>query len=378
MTAGIMTRAAVLDEIGGALVVEDVELAPPGSGEVRVRIDASGVCHSDWNAVSGTSPTPLPAVLGHEGAGVVEELGADVTSLSVGDRVVLSWLPNCGRCRRCLEGRLSLCEVATKEMAGALPGGGMRLSRRGQPVNHYSYLSTFARDAVVSARSCIVLPAGADPEVAALVGCAVMTGIGAVINRAKVTPGSSVAVFGAGGVGLSAIMGARLAGAETIISVEPVETKRTLALSLGATVALDGNDPDLLESLLEHSGGGLDYAFEAAGLTRLTELAFAATRPGGMIVTVGIPPVAATVSLPGPELVRSEKVVTGTLYGSSRPAIDMPMILRLHADGRLPLDRLVTRRYSLEDVNVAFADMNSGEVARGVLRPWEERGFADR
>jgi Zn-dependent alcohol dehydrogenase len=261
---------------------------------------------------------------------------------------------------------------------GALPGGGIRLSRGGSPVHHYSYLSTFARDAVVSERSCIVLPEGADPEVAALVGCAVMTGIGAVINRAKVTPGSSVAVFGAGGVGLSAIMGARLVGAETIIAVDPVESKRALALELGATVALDGNDPDLLQALLDHSGGGLDYAFEAAGLTRLTELGFAATRPGGTIVAVGIAPAGSMVALPAQELARSERVVTGTFYGSSRPSIDMPMILRMHAEGRLPLDRLVTRRYRLEEVNAAFADMNSGKVARGVLRPWDEDGVAER
>ncbi|HLN05660.1 MAG TPA: Zn-dependent alcohol dehydrogenase [Acidimicrobiales bacterium] len=379
MTEAIVTRAAVLDEIGGSLLVQDLELAPPSRGEVRVRIEASGVCHSDWNAVSGSSPSPLPAVLGHEGAGVVEEIGAGVTTVAVGDQVVLSWLPTCGRCRRCQEGRLSLCEVATKDMGiGALPGGGIRLARGGLPIHHYSYLSTFARHAVVSARSCIVLPPDTDLEVAALVGCAVMTGIGAVINRAKVTPGSSVAVFGAGGVGLSAIMGARLAGAGTIIAVEPVESKRALALELGATVALDGNDAGLLEALLDHSGGGLDYAFEAAGLTRLTELAFAATRPGGMIVAVGVPPLSSTVALPGPELVRSEKIVTGTFYGSSRPALDMPMILRLHAEGRLPLDRLVTRRYPLEGVNAAFEDMNTGEVARGVLRPWEEDGVADR
>jgi Zn-dependent alcohol dehydrogenase len=373
MTEAIVTRAAVLDEIGGELVVEDVELAAPATGEVRVRLEASGVCHSDWNAVSGLAPSPLPAVLGHEGAGVVEALGDGVNSVSVGDHVVLSWLPSCGRCRRCLEGRLSLCEVATTNMGGELPGGGIRLSRGGRPVYHYSYLSTFARHAVVAARSCIVLPPSADLEVAALVGCAVMTGIGAVINRAKVVPGSSVAVFGAGGVGLSAIMGARLAGAETIIAVDPLESKRELAISLGATEALDPNEPDLLEALLDRSRGGLDYAFEASGMTSSTALGFAATRPGGMVVTIGIPPEAATVSLPGPELVRSEKIVTGTLYGSSRPALDMPMILRLHAAGRLPLERLVTRRYPLEDVNVAFADMHKGEVARGVLRPWDAR-----
>jgi S-(hydroxymethyl)glutathione dehydrogenase/alcohol dehydrogenase len=375
MSEEIVTRAAVLDEIGGELVVQDVRLAAPGHGEVRVRIAASGVCHSDWNAVSGLSPSPLPAVLGHEGAGVVEVVGADVTSVSVGDHVVLSWLPSCGTCRRCIEGRPSLCEVATTHMGGTLPDGDTRLSRGDMPINHYSYLSTFARHAVVAERSCIVIPPGTDLEVAALVGCGVMTGIGAVIHRAKVAPGSSVAVFGAGGVGLSAIMGASLAGAGTIIAVEPIESKRALAVSLGATVALDGNDPDLVEKLVLHSAGGLDYAFEAAGLTRLTELAFAATRAGGMIVNIGIPPLSATVTLPGPELVRSEKVVTGSLYGSSRPQIDMPMILRLHAEGRLPLERLVARRYPLEDVNVAFEDMQRGEVARGILLPWQEEGL---
>lgn len=375
----IVTRAAVLEAIGSPLTVADLELAAPQPGEVLVRIEASGVCHSDWNAVSGSSPTPMPAVLGHEGAGVVEEVGEGVRSVAPGDRVVLSWLPTCGVCRRCQEGRLSLCEVATSEMAGGtLPGGGIRLSRAGAPVHHYSYLSTFARHAVVSERSCIRLEPDSDLEVAALIGCAVMTGIGAVINRAKVPAGSVVAVFGAGGVGLSAVMGARLAGAASIIAVEPVESKRSLALELGATVALDGGDPDLLQALLDHSGGGVDYAFEAAGLARLTELAFAATRPGGMIVAVGVPPADASVALPGPELVRSEKIVTGTFYGSARPALDMPMILRLYADGRLPLDRLVSRRYRLDEVNMAFDDMHSGEVARGVLQPWKAGSDADR
>jgi Zn-dependent alcohol dehydrogenase len=375
----LVTLAAVLEEQQAPLEVAEVELAAPGPDEVLVRIEASGVCHSDWNAVTGASPAPLPAVLGHEGAGVVEALGPDVAGLAVGDEVVLSWLPTCGRCRACQQGRLSLCEVATAEMgAGALPSGELRLSRRGAPIHHYSYLSTFARHAVVAARSCLPLPPGTDLEVAALVGCAVMTGIGAVVNRAKVVPGSSVAVFGAGGVGLSAIMGARLAGAGQIIAVEPVDSKRALACDLGATVALDGTDPGLADSLLEVSGGGVEYAFEAAGLTRLTELAFAVTRPGGTIVAVGVPPVGATVCLPGPELVRQEKVVTGTFYGSARPELDIPMILRLYAEGRLPLDRLVSRRFRLDEVNEAFADMNAGAVARGVIRPWEVDARADR
>jgi S-(hydroxymethyl)glutathione dehydrogenase / alcohol dehydrogenase len=374
MTAAMTTMAAVLAGVGEQLTVEEVELAHPGPAEVRVRIEASGVCHSDWNAVTGASATLLPAVLGHEGAGIVEEVGAEVTTVSPGDKVVLSWLPSCGRCPACETGRLSLCEVAARDMGdGSLPGGGFRLSRNGDRLYHYSYLSTFARHVVVHERSCIPLPAETDLDVAALVGCAVMTGIGAVINRAKVEPGSTVAVFGAGGVGLSAIMGARLAGAGTIIAVEPVESKRLLALELGATVALDGRDPALTDAVGEHAPAGLDYAFEAAGLPFLTELAFTLTRRGGTIVTVGLPPDGSTVSLPGPELVRSEKVVTGTFYGSARPHLDMPMILRFYAEGRLPLDRLVTRRYPLEAVNEAFGDMNGGEVARGVLKPWQEQ-----
>ena len=367
------TQAAVLPAVGEPLVVMEVELAAPGADEVTVRIEASGVCHSDWNAVTGASATPLPAVLGHEGSGVVEEVGTAVTGISPGDSVVLSWLPACGTCRACLRGRPTLCEVATRQMAaGSLPGGGFRLSHSGGRLHHYSYLSTFAGHAVVNERSCIPLPAGTDTDIAALVGCAVTTGIGAVINRARIEPGCSVAVFGAGGVGLSAIMGARLAGAETIIAVEPSVSRRALALELGATQALDGQDPALAEALLEHSHGGVDYAFEAAGLPALLELAFSVTRPGGMIVAIGVPPDGSAVSLPAPQLVRSEKVITGTFYGSARPALDMPMILRLHAQGRLPLEKLVGRRYRLAEVNEAFADMRAGASARGVLKPWAE------
>ena len=367
------TQAAVLPAVGEPLVATEVDLAAPGAGEVLVRIEASGVCHSDWNAGTGASATPLPAVLGPEGSGVVEEVGAAVTRISPGDTVVLSWLPACGTCRACQRGRPSLCEVAARQMAvGSLPGGGFRLSHKDGRLYHYSYLSTFARHAVVSEHSCIPLPAGTDPDVAAFVGCAVTTGIGAVINRAKIEPGCSVAVFGAGGVGLSAIMGARLAGAETIIAVEPSAVRRALAVELGATRALDGRDPALAEALLDYSHGGLDYAFEAAGLPALLELAFSVTRPGGMIVAIGVPPDGSVVSLPGPQLVRSEKVITGTFYGSARPAVDMPLILRLYAQGRLPLDKLVGRRYRLAEVNEAFADMRSGASARGVLKPWLE------
>jgi len=378
----IETRVAVLESTGAELQVEDVELLAPGPGEVRLRVEASGVCHSDWNVVTGSSSTPLPAVLGHEGAGTVLDTGPGV-ALSPGDEVVLSWLPSCGRCRPCLVGRPALCEVATSRMGdGTLPTGTRALRRlgRGAALQHYSYLSTFARHAVVAESCCVKLDRGTDLEVAALVGCAVMTGVGAVLNRARIEAGSSVVVIGAGGVGLSAIMAARLAGAARIVALEPVESKRGLALALGATDALDGAAPGVLDELRQLTGGGADYAIEAAGVNALVELAVAAVRPGGTVVGVGLPAGGSTAAIPWPEVVRSEKVLTGAFYGSARPALDMPMIMSLHAAGRLPLERLVTKRYALEDVNAAFADMVSGNVARGVIRPWptEEAAVADR
>lgn len=376
---GVKTLAAVLWAAGEKFSVEEVDLAPPGPGEVRVRIEATGVCHSDWNAATGTSATPLPAVLGHEGSGVVEEAGAGVRAVSPGDTVVLSWLPSCGTCRACWHGRPALCETAAAGMAaGSLPGGGYRLRTAGRRIHHYSYLSTFARHAVVDERSCIPVPPGTAPEVAALVGCAVMTGVGAVVNRARVEPGSSVAVFGAGGVGLSVVMGANLAGAGTIIVVERSAARRALALELGATLAVDGYGPGIAGDLLGQSPGGVDYAFEAAGVPSLLELAFSVTRPGGMVVAVGLPPDDSVIRLPGAQLTRSEKVVTGAFYGSARPATDVPRILRLYAQGRLPLDRLVGRRFRLEEINEAFADASAAKSARTVLKPWEERSDAAR
>ena len=231
MSSVIETVAAVLEAPGEDFVCETVQLSPPGASEVLVRIEASGVCHSDWNAATGASATPTPAVLGHEGAGVVEQVGSAVTRVSPGDKVVLSWLPSCGLCAACLRGELSLCTNATSEMGrGCLPSGAFHLSRGSSRLYHYSYLSTFARHAVVDERSCVPLPADADLEVACLVGCAVTTGICAVFNKAKVAPGSSVIIFGAGGVGLSALIAARLAGAAFIVVVDPVASKRASSL----------------------------------------------------------------------------------------------------------------------------------------------------
>lgn len=372
MSTAIETLAAVLEAPGKDFVIETVQLSSPGPSEVLVRIEASGVCHSDWNAASGASATPMPAVLGHEGAGTVEAIGSAVTRVAPGDKVVLSWLPTCGVCPACMRGDLSLCANSTTYMgAGALPSGEIRLSRHGSPLYHYSYLSTFARHAVVDERSCVVLDADADMEAACLVGCAVTTGVGAVFNKAKVEPGSSVIIFGGGGVGLSALMAARFAGAGTVVVVDPVASKRELADELGATATLDGKDANIVEQLRATCGGGADYAIEAAGLPALARIAFDAIRPGGMVVLVGVPADGELVSFPGNVVVRSEKIVTGTFYGSARSALDMPLIMRLYAEGKFPLDKFVTERYPLNGVNEAFAAMLEGRVVRAVLKPWE-------
>ncbi len=362
-------RAAVLRAVNEPLAIEDLDLARPGPQEVTIRLAASGVCHSDWNLVSGVTQNPFPVVLGHEGAGVVEQLGEGVTTVSVGDHVVLSWLPSCGRCFYCSQGRPVLCEWSTPAMlAGTMPDGTTRLASNGHAVYHFSFLSTFAERCVVPEASCVPIREDAPLSVAALVGCAVMTGVGAVVNRARVEPGSSVAVFGAGGVGLSAILGARLAGAGAIVAVDPVPFKRELAVELGATHTLDPEAGDVASEIRGLAGGrGADYAFDTSGAPGLVATAYDSVRPGGTVVAVGIPPEDAEARIPAPRLPREEKVVTGSLYGSCRPHVDMPLVLDLYMAGRLDLDRLVTRTYGLDEVNEAFAAMNAGEVARGVI-----------
>jgi S-(hydroxymethyl)glutathione dehydrogenase / alcohol dehydrogenase len=364
-------RAAVLRELNEPFSVEDVELAAPGPGEVEVRLAAAGVCHSDWNVVTGATTNPLPAVLGHEGAGVVVTVGEGVERVAEGDHVVLSWLPACGRCFYCRQGRHVLCDVAMEDMfRGTLPGGALRLSQNGDSLYHYSYLSAFAESCVVPEGCCVRVRDDAPFEVAALVGCAVMTGYGAAVKRAQVEEGSVVAVFGAGGVGLSAVMGARLAGAGAVVAVDPVEFKRKTALDLGATHALDPTSEDV-EAALRHltDGRGADAALDTAGVPGIVAQAYAAVRRGGTVVAVGLPAEGLTADLPASDLPREEKVVTGSFYGSCDPQVDMPQVLDLYMEGKLPLDRLVTRTYPLDEINEAFAAMNSGEVARAVITP---------
>jgi NDMA-dependent alcohol dehydrogenase len=363
-------RAAVLRELNEPLSVEEVELAEPGPGEVAIRLAASGVCHSDWNVITGATPNPLPAVLGHEGAGIVEAVGEGVGAVAAGDHVILSWLPSCGTCFYCVQGRGVLCDMAMADMfEGTLPGGSLALSQNGTPLYHYSFLSTFAERCVVPESCCVRIRPDAPLPVAALVGCAVMTGFGAAVLRARVEPGSTAVVFGAGGVGLSAILGSKLAGARAIVAADPVAFKRETALALGASHAVDPGHEDVAALLRELTDGrGADYAFDTAGAPGVVAQAYDAVRRGGVVVAVGIPPLDATAEIPAPSLPREEKVITGSFYGSCRPHVDMPLVIDLYMDGRLDLDALITREFALDEINDAFAAMNAGEVARGVIR----------
>jgi Zn-dependent alcohol dehydrogenase len=349
--------------------VEEVELAPPGPGEVLVRLHASGVCHSDYNAVDGTAATRCPAVLGHEGAGVVEAVGAGA-GLAPGTRVMLSWMPACGRCPECLRDLPHLCTRAWAAMAhGGLLDGTPRLSRNGAPVYHYSFLSTFAERTVVPAACCIPFADDVPFAVAALAGCAVATGTGAVWRTAGVRPGELVAVFGCGGVGMSAVMGAAAAGARAIVAVDVAEEKLAAALELGATAAVQWEDgaERTADAVRAATGGGVDYAVEATGRPEAARAAFLSTRPRGAAVLIGIPRADAEVTLPALDIPRLERRVLGSIYGSSRPGRDFPALLDLYRAGRLPLDRLVSRRLPLEAVDEAFAEMRRGAALRVVL-----------
>jgi alcohol dehydrogenase len=349
--------------------VTELELAPPGPGEALVRLHAAGVCHSDLNAIDGTAPTRCPAVLGHEGAGVVEQVGAGVT-LEPGTPVVLSWLPACGRCEQCVRDLPHLCAIAWEGMhSGGLLDGQPRLSRSGDPIYHYCFLSSFAERAVVPARCCVPIAGGVPFEIAALVGCAVTTGTGAVWRTAAVRPGERVCVIGCGGVGMSAVLGAAAVGADPIVAVDLSDEKLAAALSLGATHAVRwaGGAEETAERVRAASGGGVDYAFEATGRTEAGLAAFLATRARGAAVLIGIPAADAVLELPAQQIPRLERRVLGSVYGSARPERDFPALLALYARGRLPLDRLVARRLPLDAAEEAFDILRDGAALRVVL-----------
>jgi len=361
-------KAAVFYEVGKPFSVETLDLAEPRAGEVLIKVAAAGVCHSDWHLMTGATKHTTPVVPGHEGAGVVESVGPGVAKFKPGDHVALSWAPNCGACFYCLNDHPSLCETYVGPIwDGVMLDGTTRLTKNGQPVYHFSALACFADHCVVPQECCVPMSKDVPLTIAALIGCAVTTGVGATLNTVKVKPGSSVAVFGAGGVGLSVIMGAKLAGASRIIVIDKAEGKLNLAKDFGATdVVMAG--PDATEAVRSlTSGRGADFVFEAIGIPAVQEQSLAATRKGGTLVLVGISPMGSGTNLPGAIIARQEKTITGSYYGTANPARDFPLIAELYQRGLLDLGRLVSKQYPLEQINEAYADMLSGEIARGVL-----------
>ncbi len=361
-------KAAVLYEPDSRFVVEDVQLEDPHPGEVLVRIAASGVCHSDWHVVTGATKHPLPAVLGHEGAGIVEAVGEGVTRVQPGDHVILSWAPDCGTCFYCVRGQPNLCETFLKPVwAGTLLDGTTRLRIEGEPVYHFAGLATFAERTVVLQEACVPIRKDVPLTAAALVGCAVTTGVGAAMNTVQVRPGDSVVVYGCGGAGLNILQGAALCGAETIIAVDRVPAKMELARTFGATHTLMAGD-DTIQSIRELTNGrGADYVFEAIGLPSVQEEALRAVRPGGTLVLVGLAPMGTATNFPSALLTRQEKRVVGSYYGTANTRRDFPMILDLYMAGKLKLDELISCEYTLDRINEAYEAMLSGEVARGVI-----------
>jgi S-(hydroxymethyl)glutathione dehydrogenase / alcohol dehydrogenase len=356
-------KAAVLNRIPSALDIEEIEIDRPGPREVLVRTAAAGVCHSDLHFMEGKYRTPTPAVLGHEAAGVVEAVGEDVVGIAPGDHVISCLSVFCGHCEFCLSGRPHLClKTATRRPADAPT----RLRRGDQPVTQSFDLSAFAELMLVHEHALVKIRPDVPLDRAALVGCGVTTGLGAVFHTAKVEPGETVAVIGAGGIGLNCIQGARIAGAGRIIAVDALASKLELARSFGATDVVDASGGDAVEQVLELTGGGVHHAFEAIGLKVTCEQAFGMLRRGGTATIIGMVPVGVTLELPGSAFL-GEKKLQGSLMGSNRFRIDMPRYLEMYLDGRLELDRLVSARRPLEEINEAYDDLKTGEVARSVL-----------
>lgn len=370
-------RAAVLRQSGlpapyeqsRPLMIESVELAPPAAGELLVRVLAAGLCHSDLSVIDGSRPRPLPLVLGHEATGEIVELGADVTGFNVGDRVVFSFVPTCGHCEPCAAGRPALCEPgAQANTSGRLLGGGMRWhDSDGLPLQHHLGVSGFAQYTVTSAYSAVRIDADLPPEIAALFGCAVMTGVGAVINTARVAPGESVAIFGLGGVGLAALLGARAASAYPLIAVDVMPEKLALARKLGADVAINPKDDDAVAVIREITRGGVIHAIESVGNETVLAQAYAATRRGGTTVTVGLPAPQRMLSIPAVSLVAEERTIKGSYMGSAVPSRDIPRYVALYRNGRLPVDRLLSHRLRLDALNAGFDRLERGEAIRQVV-----------
>ncbi|MCU1425327.1 MAG: alcohol dehydrogenase [Microbacteriaceae bacterium] len=369
-------QAAVLRETGRtrpfavsrALEIEEVDLEGPGPGQVLVRVASAGLCHSDLSAISGNRPRALPAVAGHEGAGVVVEMGEGVRDLAVGDKVVMVFVNSCGTCEFCAVGRPNLCQSSwTARAEGSLSDGSRKLAVGGKPLHHWSGISSFAEYAVVSRSSLIRIDADIPLLDAAVLGCAVITGVGSVLNTAQVRAGDSVAVTGLGGVGLSAVMGAAVAGASMIVAIDTVPAKLELALELGATHAINGREADAIDQVRDLTRGGVQHSFEMAGVPAATTSAYAMVRRGGQLVIASLPHPDAVLEIPLASHVGEEKRIVGAYMGSSVATRDIPRYAELYRQGRLPINRLRSAVLPLNDINMGFDRLADGKAVRDVI-----------
>lgn len=373
----IKTKVAVLHETGlqtpyaksKPLKIETVELDDPQANEVLIKIKAVGLCHSDLSVINGSRPRPTPMVLGHEAAGVIEKLGENVTNFSLGDHVVCTFIPSCGNCEYCREARPALCEKgALANNEGEMLEGGRRIKKQDHTIHHHLGVSGFAEYAVVSTNSIVKVDEDIPFEKLAVFGCAVITGVGAVINTANVSVGSTVAVVGLGGIGLNSILGAKLSGARHIIAIDIKDSKLDIAKELGATDVYNSKDKNTVQRIKEKYDGGVDYAFETAGVVPAMDVAYQVTKRGGTTVTTGLPDPEHKFSLPQVTLTAEERTIKGSYVGSCIPARDIPRFIELYKQGRLPIDNLLTDILTLEEINEGFDRLATGDIARLVIK----------
>ncbi|RPH68146.1 MAG: alcohol dehydrogenase [Burkholderiales bacterium] len=378
-------RAAVLRETGlpapyadsRPLSIEEVSLEPPGRGEIMVKIGAAGLCHSDLSAINGDRPWPMPIVIGHEAAAEVIELGEGVTDLALGDHVSLIFRPSCGSCPSCAVGRPAMCEPGgASNASGSLLGGYKRLravgapgidGRPGSPLHHHLGCAAFAEYATVSRRSAVKIDRELPWDEAALFGCAVITGAGAVVNTARAEAGSKVAVVGLGGVGFSSLLAAHAIGAREIVAIDMLDSKLAKARELGATQCFSASDPDVIAKVKDATGGGVDYAFEMAGNVNALELAYRITARGGTTVTAGLPNPNATLALQAVSLIAEERTIKGSYVGSCVPSRDVPRFIAMYRGGSLPVNKLLSERIRLDEINPALDRLARGESIRQVI-----------
>jgi Zn-dependent alcohol dehydrogenase len=369
-------RGAVLRAPGEPVAIEDLHVEEPRAGEVRVRVEAAGVCHSDLHYMTGHLAARLPLVLGHEGAGIVEALGPGAGKrVAVGDRVAFLWRPRCGECEACVAGNPVLCHYGRVLAAtnGLMDGTSRLRDRDGEEVHHLMGVSCFAEQVVLSETSVVPVPDGVPPEIAAISACAVITGVGAAIDLMNGAAGTPVAVIGAGGVGLAAIMGTRLIGAQPIVAVDVDPRKLELAARLGAAATIDARDGDVVDRIIEATGGGAAWVIDAVGRPETMQQGLAALRPNGTLVAVGLAGADETFAVPVNDLVQRQKRIVGALYGGSNPRIDIARIFSLYLAGRLPLDELLGERRPLSQINEAYAELRSGAIGRSILVPGADR-----